>query len=57
MKNSPYLDKPFVPLAATLPSMLAETEAKILTATPAEKACLQERGEVLRDWVTPRPVT
>ena len=41
MKNSPYLDKPLVPLAVALRSMLAETEAKILTAAPAEKAWLQ----------------
>ena len=52
MKNSPYLDKPFVPLAVALRSMLAETEAKIATAAPAEKALLQERAKVLRDWLT-----
>ena len=38
MNNSPYLDKPFVPLAVALRSMLAETDARILTAAPAEKA-------------------
>jgi hypothetical protein len=41
MKNSPYLDKPFVPFAVALRSMLAETEAKIVVADPAEKARLQ----------------
>ena len=30
--------------------MLAETEAKIATATPAAMARLQERAEVLREW-------
>jgi len=40
MKNSPYLDKPFVPLAVALRSMLAETEAKLATAAPAEKTRL-----------------
>ena len=55
MKNSPYLDKPFVPLAVALRSMLAEIEAKIAMAAPAEKARLQERAEVLREWLTPRP--
>jgi hypothetical protein len=55
MKNSPYLDKPFVPLVVALRSMLAETEAKIAMAAPAEKARLQERAEVLREWLTPRP--
>jgi len=39
---------------AALRSMLAETEAKIATATPAEKARLQERAEMLREWLTPR---
>jgi hypothetical protein len=34
--------------------MLAETEAKIPTAAPPEKAWLQERAEVLRDWLTPK---
>jgi hypothetical protein len=51
MKNSPYLDKPFVPLAVALRSMLADTEAKIAATAPAEKM-LQERAEVLRDWLT-----
>ena len=54
MNNSPYLDKPFVLLAVALRSMLAETEAKIRTAVPAEKARLQERAEVLREWITPK---
>jgi hypothetical protein len=54
MKNSPYLDKPFIPLAVALRSMLAETEARIATAAPAEKARLQERAEVLREWITPK---
>ena len=54
MKNSPYLDKPFVPVAVALRSMLAETEAKLAIAAPAEKARRQERAEVLREWLTPR---
>jgi hypothetical protein len=52
--SSPYLNKPFVPLAVALRSMLAETEAKIATAAPAEKAWLREMAEVLRDWLTPK---
>jgi hypothetical protein len=55
MKNSPYLDKPLIPLSAALRSMLADTEAKIATAAPAEKARLQERAELLREWITPKP--
>jgi hypothetical protein len=54
MNNSPSLDKPLVPLAVALRSMLAETEAKIAAAEPAEKRDLQRRAEVLREWLTPR---
>ena len=54
MDHSPYLDQPLVPLAVALRSMLAETEAKIATAAPAEKPRLQERAEVLREWITPK---
>ena len=54
MKNSPYLDKPFVPLAVALRSMLAETEEKLAGAAPAEKARLQERAEVPREWIKPK---
>jgi hypothetical protein len=50
-------DKPFVPLAVALRSMLAETEAKFATAAPAEKARLQERAEVLREWIKLKPTT
>jgi hypothetical protein len=49
MNNSPYLDRPLHPLAVALRSMLAETEAKIATAAPAEKTWLQKRAEVLRE--------
>ena len=55
MKNSPYLDKPLVSLSVALRSMLADTEIKIAAAAPAEKARLQERAAVLREWLTPKP--
>jgi hypothetical protein len=51
---SPYLNKPFVPLAVALRSMLAETEARIAAAAPADKSRLQERATVLREWLTPK---
>jgi len=51
---SPYLDNPFVPLAVALQSMLAEAEASLATAAPAEKARLHERAAVLREWLTPK---
>ena len=57
MKNFPYLDKPLVPLAVALRSMLVETETKIATAAPAEKAQLQQRAAVLREWLTPQQST
>ena len=57
MNNSPYLDQPFVPLAVALWSMLAETEAKIAIAPPAEKPRLQERAAVLCEWLTPKAQT
>jgi hypothetical protein len=52
--SSPYLDRPFVPLAVALRSMLAETEAKIATAASDEKPRLQQRADVLREWLTPK---
>lgn len=55
MNNSPYLDQPFVPLAVALRSMLAETEARISIIPPAEKWRLQQRAEVLRESLTPKP--
>ena len=54
MKSSPYLEKPLVTRAVALRSMLAETETKIATAAPAEKASLQQRADVLRDWLRPK---
>jgi hypothetical protein len=54
MKNSPYLDRPLIPLSVALRTMLAETEAKLATAAPAEKARLQQRAEVLRKWIKPK---
>jgi uncharacterized protein YgfB (UPF0149 family) len=57
MKNSPYLDRPLVPLAVALRSMLAETEAKLAIAAPAEKARLQQRADVLREWIKPKSTT
>ena len=53
---SPYLDQPFVPLAVALRSMLGETEARLATAAPAEKSRLQQRAEVLREWITPKSI-
>jgi hypothetical protein len=40
MNNSPYLDKPFVPLVVALRSMLAETEAKIAKKRGCKRCCV-----------------
>jgi hypothetical protein len=53
MNNSPYLDRPLVPLAVALRSMLAETEAKIAAAEPTEKEGLQHRAKVLQSGLGP----
>jgi len=34
--------------------MLAETEARLVTAAPAEKSRLQQRADVLREWLMPK---
>jgi hypothetical protein len=34
--------------------MLADTEAKVAIAAPAEKVRLQERAKVLREWIKPK---
>jgi len=52
--TSPYLDQPTIPLAVALRCMPAETEAKIATAVAAEKERLQQRAQVLREWLTPK---
>jgi hypothetical protein len=50
--TSPYLDRPLLPLAVALRSMLAETEAKIAMAAPPERERLQQRAQVLRELLT-----
>jgi hypothetical protein len=44
MKNSPYLDQPFVPLAVALRSMLAETEAKNRHGSTSRKSAAPREG-------------
>ena len=56
MKNSPYLDRPLLPLAVVLPRMLAQIEAHLATAGPAEMRRLHQRAELIRDptWTAGR---
>jgi hypothetical protein len=42
MKNSPYLDRPLLPLAVALPRMLEKIEADLATAGAAETRRLHQ---------------
>jgi hypothetical protein len=44
MNNSPYLDRPLLPIAVALPRMLQEIEAVLGTAGPAETRRLRQRA-------------
>jgi len=57
MDHSPYLDKPFVPLAVALPRMLAKIEREQPTARPEEKRRLEIRARLIHELLAPRPVT
>jgi hypothetical protein len=52
--TSPYLNQPTVPLAVALPRMLANIEAELPKARPAEKWRLRERAELMRALLGPR---
>jgi len=51
MNNSPYLDRPLLPLAVALPRMLQEIEAELATAGPAETRRLRRRAELIRELI------
>jgi hypothetical protein len=53
MKNSPYLDRPHLPLAAALPRMLEKIEVSLATAGPAEARRLRQRAELIRELLAP----
>jgi hypothetical protein len=53
MNNSPYLDRPLIPLAVALPRMLAKIEADLSTAGPAEQRRLRQRADLIRGLLTP----
>ena len=54
MNNSPYLDRPLLPLAVALPRMLEKIEADLATAGPAETRRLSQRAELIRELLAPR---
>jgi hypothetical protein len=49
----PYLDRPLLPLAVTLPRMLEAIETALATAGPAETRRLCHRTELIRELLTP----
>jgi hypothetical protein len=53
MKNSPYLDRPLLPLAIALPRMLEKIEAVLGTAGPAETRRLRQRADLIRELLAP----
>jgi hypothetical protein len=55
MNNSRYLDRPLLPLAVALPRMLAQIEAELAGAGPAETRRLRQRADLIRGLLTPRP--
>jgi hypothetical protein len=53
--TSPYLDRPFLPLAVALPRMLDKIEAELVTAGAAEKWRLRQRADLMRGLLTACP--
>ena len=53
MNNSPYLDRPLLPLAVVLPRLLEKIEADLPTAGPAETRRLRQRAELIRKLLPP----
>jgi hypothetical protein len=54
MNNSPYLDRPLLPLTVALPRMLEKIEADLTTAGPAKTQRLRQRAELIRGLLAPR---
>jgi hypothetical protein len=54
MNNSPYLDRPLLPLAVALPRMLEKIEVGLATAGPTETRRLHQRADLIRELLTPR---
>jgi hypothetical protein len=55
MNNSPYLDRPLLPLAVALPRMLEKIQADLAAAGPTETRRLRQRAELLRKLLASRP--
>ena len=59
MNNSPYLDKPLLPLAVVLPRMLVKIEVELAkdNLETAEEERLRRRAELIRGLLAPRLIT
>jgi hypothetical protein len=57
MNNSPYLDRPLLPLAVALPRMLEKIEVELAVAGPERRRRLHQRAELIREVLTPRVIT
>jgi hypothetical protein len=55
MNNSPYLDRPLLPLAVALPRMLEKIEAALAKAGPERSRHLHQRADLIRELLTPPP--
>ena len=53
MNNSPYIDRPLLPLAVALPWMLERIEADLAAAGPAETRRLNQLAELIRELPMP----
>jgi hypothetical protein len=53
MKNSPYLDRPLLPLTVALPRLLQKVGVELTTAGPAEAPRLRQRAQLILDLLTP----
>ena len=54
MNNSPYLDRPLLPLAVVLPRMLEKIETDLATAGSAQTRRLRQRAELIRGLLAPQ---
>ena len=54
MENSPYLDRPLLPLTVALPRMLEKVGVELTTAGPSEALRLCQRAQLILDLLTPK---
>jgi hypothetical protein len=54
MNNSPYLDRPLLPLAVALPRMLERVGVELATAGPAKARRLRQRAQLIVDLLAPQ---